>query len=95
MQQKQPIPYQKIVANGRNLKAFLSGFQEASAYGGIDQEDVAQVTANANRTAKLITSAFDNRTTTSLYAGVPKSAAQNLYEINKRRTREDSIYAFN
>jgi hypothetical protein len=46
------------------------------------------------RTNAVISSAFDNRTTTSLYAGVPKMAAQNLYEINKRRRREDSLYAF-
>jgi len=51
--------------------------------------------ANAMKTSSIITTAFDNRTTTSIYAGVPKLASQNLLEINKRRRREDSLYSFN
>jgi hypothetical protein len=73
----------------------LKGFQESSGFGGVPQEDVANIMANAQRTSRLISSSFDNRTTTSLYAGVPKSGAQNLYEINKKNARENSLYAFN
>jgi hypothetical protein len=83
-----------MLTNGRNLTGVLKGFAEARQHGNVESTDAALVMANAMRTNSLISSAFDNRTTTSIYAGVPKSAAQNLYEINKRRRREDSLYAF-
>lgn len=76
------------------MTGVLKGFAEAKQNGNVESTDAALVMANAMRTNSLISSAFDNRTTTSIYAGVPKSAAQNLYEINKRRRREDSLYAF-
>jgi hypothetical protein len=83
-----------VLANGRNLTAVLKGFAEARNNGNVNTGDAALTLANAMRTNAVMSSAFDNRTTTSLYAGVPKMAAQNLYEINKRRRREDSLYAF-
>lgn len=94
IQQKYPIPYDRIAGNGRNLQATLTGFQEAKMGGGWMPTDTAAVLANVQRTSGLISSAFDQRTTSSLYAGVPKSAAINLYEIDKKNARENSLYAF-
>jgi hypothetical protein len=57
------------------LNQVLRGFAASKQLGGVEPNDAALVMANAMKTSNLITTAFDNRTTTSIYAGVPKSAS--------------------
>jgi hypothetical protein len=56
--------------------------------------DAANVIASVNRRQSLIAEAFHAPTRDSLYSGVPRSSAVNLYNINLKNLRENSLYSF-
>lgn len=88
------MPYQNVIAKASNLRAVMKGFQEARDVNGYMPDDAANAVANSSRRATLIAQAFDQKKRDSIYSGVSKDAAVNLYEIKKRNVRRDSIYAF-
>ena len=96
MQAKYPIPYQNIVTNDNNLLTVMKGFSETQAgQSGIMNEDPAAIISNVARQGSLLQEIFNTPKRESLYSGVSRSAAVNLYEIQQRNRRENSLYAFN
>lgn len=55
--------------------------------------DAANAIAQASRRTHIVTEAFNRQKKDSIYAGVPKDPAVNLFNIKVRNRRRDSIYA--
>ena len=94
METKAPVPYDKMLSNTRNLRAVMAGFQEVRNLNGKIPSDAANVLAQSRRKEGLIASAFNKSVRRSIYQGIPKDAATNLFEINAKNRRENNMYAF-
>lgn len=57
--------------------------------------DSANIIAQMQNREGLVRHLQQKQQRDSIYAGVPKSAAANLFEIELKNLRENSLYAFN
>lgn len=62
----------------------MKNYQEDTQMGGPSAQDAANIIANVRRQQSMIAEALDKYRNDSVYEGVPRSAAKNLYEINIR-----------
>lgn len=72
----------------------MKGYEEAKGKNNTFPVDPANVIAGLSRRVGLLGANFNTKTRDSLYSGIPRDAAVNMYNINLKRIREDSIYSF-
>jgi len=73
----------------------LKGFEtEGNRIGGAMPLESANIISQLKDREQIVSAAFDRQRQESLYAGVPKDPAVNLYNIELKRIRENSIYSF-
>lgn len=73
----------------------MKGYSELEPHvGGAIPLEAANVVANMQRSKWLISEAMNKKGRESIYSGVSKTPSVNLYEINLRKRRENSLYAF-
>ena len=56
--------------------------------------DAANVIAQTRRRAHLLEEVFKTQARESIFQGVPRDAAVNLYNIELKKTRENDLYSF-
>lgn len=89
MQTPQATPYQQIVRNQQNLLAVAKGYQHQA-----DTQGMGAVLDQIKRKQQIITEVNRKDHSDSIFVGVPEDAGVNLYRINQKNIRENSIYAF-
>lgn len=56
--------------------------------------DAANIISQIEKKNQVVSAAFNKQRQESLYAGVPKDPAVNLYNIELKNLRENSLYSF-